>query len=59
MQIQVVVNTATTNTTLFGAVLGWGAFLVQPFYPSHISYNNKTWHSYTLPRKDPKNIQIR
>ena len=21
----------------------------------HISYNNETWHSYTLP-KDPKNI---
>ena len=22
---------------------------------SHISYNDETWHSYTLP-KDPKNI---
>ena len=23
---------------------------------SHISYNDKTWHCYTLPTKDPKNI---
>ena len=25
---------------------------------SHISYNNVTWHSYTLPKEDPKNIRI-
>ena len=25
---------------------------------SHISYNNETWHSYTLPKKDQKNIWI-
>ena len=25
---------------------------------SDISYNNETWHSYTLPREDPKNIWI-
>ena len=23
---------------------------------SHISYNDETWHSYTLPKEDPKNI---
>ena len=22
----------------------------------HISFNDETWHSYTLPKKDPKNI---
>ena len=26
---------------------------------SHISYNDETWNSYTLPKKDPKNIWIR
>ena len=25
---------------------------------SHISYNDGTWHSYTLPKEDPKNIWI-
>ena len=25
---------------------------------SHISYNHETWHSYTLPKEDPKNIWI-
>ena len=25
-------------------------------YLSHISYNDETWHSYTLPKGDPKNI---
>ena len=24
----------------------------------HISYNDKTWHSYTLPKEDQKNIWI-
>ena len=23
---------------------------------SHISYNDETWNSYTLPKEDPKNI---
>ena len=23
---------------------------------SHISYNDETWHSYTLPKEDPKNL---
>ena len=23
---------------------------------SHISCNDETWHSYTLPKEDPKNI---
>ena len=25
---------------------------------SYISYNDETWHSYTLPKEDPKNIWI-
>ena len=25
---------------------------------SHISYNNETWHTYTLPKEDPKNVEI-
>ena len=24
--------------------------------PPHISYSNETWHSYTLPKEDPKNV---
>ena len=24
----------------------------------HISYNDETWHSYTLPKEDLRNIQI-
>ena len=23
---------------------------------SHVSYNDKTWRRYTLPKEDPKNI---
>ena len=26
---------------------------------SHISYNDETWHSYTLPKEDPKIYQSR
>ena len=25
---------------------------------SHISYNDETWHSYTLPKEDPKNVWV-
>ena len=25
---------------------------------SYISYNDDTWHNFTLPKEDPKNIQI-
>ena len=31
-----------------------GLFGAAPKNPSHISYNDETWHSYTLPKKDPK-----
>ena len=34
----------------FGAAHGWGG----AFW--HISYNDETWHSYTLPKEDPKNV---
>ena len=30
--------------------IGGGAF------PSHISYIDETWHSYILPKEDPKNV---
>ena len=36
----------------FGAAHGCGRYL------SHISYNDETWHSYTLPKEGPKNIWI-
>ena len=25
---------------------------------SHISYNDEIWHTYTLPKEHPKNIEI-
>ena len=43
----------------FGAAHGWGG-TKKPPSPSwnlpYLSYNNKTWHSHTLPKEDPKNI---
>ena len=43
---------------LFGATHGWrGA--KRPSPPSnlsHISYNDETSHTYTLPKEDPENI---
>ena len=38
---------------LFGAAHGWGA-KAPAKNVSDISYNNETWHTYTLPREDPK-----
>ena len=39
-----------------GAAHRWGGFLA-PFLKSVIiSYNDETWHSYTLPKEDQKNI---
>ena len=36
---------------------GGGGFLgPPPKNPPHISYNDETWHSYTLPKKYPKNV---
>ena len=40
---------------LFGAAHGWGR-RQNGFTLSHISYTDETWHSYTLPEEDPKNI---
>ena len=43
-----------------GAAHEWGRGQKAPPPPSsnlsHISYNDETWHSYTLPKEDPKNI---
>ena len=45
----------------FGAAHGWrgeGGVKKAPLPKnlSHISYNDETWHSYTLLKEDPKNI---
>ena len=42
---------------LFGAAHGWGGgetALAKNL--SDISYYNETWHTYTLPKEDPKNV---
>ena len=26
---------------------------------SHISYNDETWHNYTLPKDNPKNTKVK
>ena len=36
----------------FGAAHGWPP----PGNPPHISYNDETWHSHTLPKEDSKNV---
>ena len=45
---------------IFGAAHEWGGGVGQKGPPSqnlsHISYNDETWHSYTLAKEDPKNI---
>ena len=42
----------------FGAAHGWrgGLFGFSPYNLPHKSYNDETWHSYTLPKEDPKNV---
>ena len=43
--------------SLFGAAQKWaekGQKGPPPLNLSHISYNDETWYSYTLPKEDPK-----
>ena len=40
---------------LFGTAHGWGRGGGVVKMP-HISHNDETWRSQTLPKKDPKNI---
>ena len=42
----------------FGAAHGWGGAKrpSPPLNLAHISYNDETWHSYTLAKGNPKNI---
>ena len=44
----------------FGAVHGWagkgGGVEPKSRKLSHVSYNDESRHSYTLPKEDPKNI---
>ena len=35
---------------------GWGQKGPPTINLSHICRNNQTWHSYTLPKEDPKNV---
>ena len=35
---------------------GGGAKSSPPKNLSHISYKDETWHNYTLPKEDPKNL---
>ena len=58
-------NTASLNPIQDGPFwgcsrMGGGRGGSQKKFPpsnlSHISYSNKTWHSYTLPKEDLKNI---
>ena len=45
--------------SLFGAAHGFGEKKGPPPYIfSHISCNDETWQSYTLPTEDPKNMLI-
>ena len=46
--------------SFFGAAHGWGAGkkVPPPLHLPHTSYNDETWHSYILPKEDPKNIWI-
>ena len=42
---------------LFGAAHGWGEAKRLPLPKiCHTSYNDETWHTYTLLKEDPKNI---
>ena len=45
---------------LFGAAHGWKGpkKAPLPYNLSHISCNNKIWHSYNLTKEDPKNTSI-
>ena len=46
----------------FGAAHGWGGGQKAPPPPkklSHIHYNDETWHSYNLPKEDPKIYESR
>ena len=43
----------------FGAAHGWvggGAFGPPPKNWPHTPYNDETWHSFTLPKEDHKNV---
>ena len=43
---------------LFGAAHKWGGGAKRSPLSKicHISYNDETWHSYTLPKEDPKTV---
>ena len=51
-----IVNTIQDGTFQGCSQIGWGQKGLPPQNLRHISYNDQTWHSYTLPKEDPKNI---
>ena len=51
-----IVNTIQDGIFQGCSQIGWGQKGLPPQNLQHISYNDQTWHSYTLPKEDPKNI---
>ena len=60
MKIKLILN---VNPIQDGHFWGCSRMMEQKAPPllhlSHISYNDETWHSYTLPKEDPKMYQSR
>ena len=60
LQVKTQRNTVTTlnpiQDKLFRGCLGMGVKRSPLKCLSHISHNGKTWHSFTLPTGDPKNV---
>ena len=54
------ININPIQDGLFGAAhgRGWAKRLLRLYNLSQIFYNDQTWHSYTLPKDDPKSIRI-
>ena len=42
--------------TFWGCSRIWGTKSLASLKSSHKSYNDESWHSYTLPKEDSKNI---
>ena len=38
---------------------GWIKKLSLPWNLPHMSYNDETWHSYNLPKEEPKIYELR
>ena len=52
-------TSAASSACAFSGLLTDGGMWAKnplPLNPSHIYYNDETWHSYTLQNEDPKNV---